>query len=480
MRGGATKPESYCKITVYLQHNAPLLHENIQDLCLFGLFNARGNSGVTFLLPDVKTQGKIDKLVGTDAQEAVNMITACVLPVYMSDISDFNSQKDDIPNKMGHKLPIKGVTSSSVELSNGAKITRDSKFKSLYKTSNIAVFLIDGEVPTTGENTSIVKKKKGSGRSKYKGGNDSDFNKEDRTIGNTWSDHVKEAGLITIARLGRSGGIDHLTHLTISLLNFMINGGDKSTPCLKKLGELLVKVMPVSPLYCLFIFPLMSNDELTRWINSPLEYNKFTRLNDLLSLGLNKHKNTEYTKVKSRENVVGLNATSICEHIIGHAKELKNNCLGTTFDDVIEYRFKGNDGFINWICSVSEFTFLYTTIYTEAIDKKCSNTIKMVTDTFHKLIVLGFSSWSSKTLILMDPSIDGNLYSKERFCTIMSMFVSHRFFPMGCLSIEDLGQINDGSHNNVVYGKDLPPNYVVITSDEHITAKFFIKHLKNG
>ena len=127
MYGGSSTPESYCKITTYLQHHAPTLHDNIQDLCLFGAFSTRGGAGVTLLLPDSKTLKKIDQMVGKDSRKAVDMIKACILTSYLSSIELFRSPT--ISNKLGFKLPVEHVSSSEVKLSNGATITVDRKFK---------------------------------------------------------------------------------------------------------------------------------------------------------------------------------------------------------------------------------------------------------------------------------------------------------------------------------------------------------------
>jgi hypothetical protein len=474
MYGGASKPESYCKITVYLQHNAPLLYENIQDLCLFGAFNARGRNGVTFLLPDKKTQEKIDKLVGQDARKAVAMINACVLPVYLENIEAFRSHQDDIPNKLGNKLPIKDVTSSSVELSNGAKITRDGKFKRLHDDSNVAVYTLDGEVPTTGEASQALNKKKGS-RGRYSGGND-DFSEEHKAKpGTSWTQVVDEAALITVSRLGR-GGIDHLTHLTISLLNFMLKS-DASTPELKELGALLVKVMPVSPLYCLFILPLMTPVEVKLWLENPQQYNKMDKLKEFMSMGLCMHDKVD-KEIKSRENVVSLQATNICTELIEYAGKIRDMVLGDNYTNVFNKRFGGPDGFKHWICSLSENTFLYSTLYVKAVDKKDGSTVKLIIDSFIRFVGKTFKSTWKETLVLLDPDLD-TLYTKERFCTILSLFVSHRFFPMGCKNLNELAAIVDGSQNGVTYGGALAPNLVVITSDEHITADFWVRTIKN-
>jgi hypothetical protein len=476
MYGGASKPESYCKITVYLQHNAPLLYENIQDLCLFGSFNTRGSSGVTFLLPDKKTQEKIDKLVGQDARKAVAMINACILPVYLENIEAFRSHQDDIPNKLGNKLSIKdnGVTSSSVELSNGAKITRDSKFKRLYDTTNMAVYSLDGEVPTTGEASQAMNKNKGS-RGGYQGGND-DFNNEHKTAsGTSWTQVVEEAALITVSRLDR-GGIDHLTHLTISLLHFMLNS-EASTAGLKELGALLVKVMPVSPLYCLFILPLMSEEEVKMWLDNPQKYSKMEMLKSFLSMGIDMQDQVD-KNIKNRTNVVSLQATNICTELIVYAGKIRDMALPGDYTRLFNARFGGPEGFNHWICSLSENTFLYSTLYVKAVDGRDRPTVKLIIDSFIRFVAKRFNGNWKETIMLIDPSID-ILYSKERFCTILSLFVSHRFFPMGCKNLNSLASTIDGTHNNVVYGGSLAPNLVVPTSDEHITAEFWVRTIKD-
>ena len=70
--------------------------------------------------------------------------------------------------------------------------------------------------------------------------------------------------------------------------------------------------------------------------------------------------------------------------------------------------------------------------------------------------------------------------SKERFCTILSLFISHRFFPMGG-DLDTLAAIesSDGKNNGVIYNENLAPNLITPTSDEHITAKFLLSKSQN-
>jgi hypothetical protein len=473
MYGGASKPESYCKITVYLQHNAPLLYENIQDLCLFGAFNTRGRNGVTFLLPGKKTQEKIDNLVGQDARKAVSMINACILPVYLENIEDFRSQQDDIPNKLGNKLPIKEITSSSVELSNGAKITRDSKFKRLHDTSPVAVYLLDGEVPTTGDESQAFNKKKGK-NTEYSGGND-DFKElggHRGQNGHSWDKMVEEAIAICLIRVGNTG-IDHITHLGLSLINHLLSQVQGSD--LHKLGMLLCKVHPVSPLYYLFCGCLLTDEERKQWVNSVKQYPKLSTLQKHLGMGLKQHAAVD-SNFKKRENVMALQATNICTSLIKHASDIRDTYLsGEDFS-----RFGGADKFSEWIVLVSEFTFLFTKHYTRNVSGGNMVELKQIFDTYKRWVLnsCAAKNWMS-ALTLVNPKLDNVLmFSKERFCTILSLYVSHRFFPMGC-DLQSLAKKSDGNNEGVVYGGSLAPNLIVPTCDDHITAKFWLKTIKD-
>lgn len=468
MYGGGTKPESYCKITLYLQHNAPLIHDNIQDLCLFGIFNVRGDNGVTFLLPDKKTQAKIDKLVGQDAKKAVAMINACVLPVYLPNIEDFGTHKDDIPNKLGNKLPVKEVTSSSVELVNGAKITRDSKFKRMYETSKMAVYSLDGEVPTVGESSNAMNKKKSTRKGGYYGGND-DFKVGEREKSGTEPRQMIEEAIAISALRAETGGIDYMTHLGMSLLHWMQNqDGD-----LKKLATVLCKVHPISPLYYLFILPLLSPDEISEWVKHPTDYNRWETLCGLVGLGAMKHSEIE-RKHKTQDVVTGFTATSICETIIGRAGKMMDD-IEILEDDCS--RWGGCEGFKNWICLVSEFTFLYTKPYVGALHGNDKHTVEVILNTYKQFVLTHGTNWRG-ALTLICPELDNMMASKERFCTILSCYISRRFFPMGG-NLDELAKIDNGNTGGVIYGKDLAPNLIVPTSDEHLTAKFWKKTVPN-
>jgi hypothetical protein len=335
------------------------------------------------------------------------------------------------------------------------------------------VFLLDGEVPTTGDESKVFNKKKGD-RKEYSGGND-DF--EDREghrghKGYEWNNMVEEAIAICIIRAGRDD-IDHITHLGLSLINHLLSQEQGSD--LHNLGVLLCKVHPVSPLYYLFCGCLLTNEERKQWVGSAKEYPKFSTLQTHLGMGLKQHTAVDST-FKKKENAMALQAIDICTSLIAYAGEIGDTYLkGEDFS-----RFGGKDKFSEWIVLVSEFTFLFTRHYTRGIINGKTEGLKQLFNNYKGWVLNSCATKDWKTaLTLVNPTLDNVLmFSKERFCTILSLYVSHRFFPMGCDLKSLAGQAN-GDNKGVMYGETLAPNLVVPTSDEHITARFWVNTVKD-
>lgn len=494
MYGGATQPERYCKITTYLQFNAPLLNEVIQNLCMFGMFNPRGQKGATYLVFDKKTQVAVDKMVGIDTHKAKSMIEACLLPVYLESIESFRDQQDDIPNMLGNKLPIKEVSSSSVTLSNGSKITKDSKFKRLYPNSNIAVYLIDGEVPTSGEKSDVFGKKNGNRANQgfsggYSGGHDGSLSSGQYARGRSaydWVFMVADAKKTAMLKAEhRVGGIDQLTHLSTSLINFLLKGGASNEAALTKLGELLCKVHPISPLYYLFVGCLLPEQVRQAWVSTPdMSYNNLETLKKHLAKGLYSEQKNIESKYKNKDEVLRLDATSICATVIRTAKNITDAHLGDYADTMNTY-FGGVDHFARWVVLVSEFTFLYTGFYTKAYDNGDTKELQNIFDSYNRWVlphVANNSNQFGKGLTLTNAQLANTLFSKEQFCTILSLFVSRRFFPVGSPDLDALAQkqssttAQDGA---IYHGGNIAPNLIVPTSDEHTTAAFWVRTIND-
>ena len=467
MYGGATRPESYCKITSYIQHNAPNLYENIQDLCLFGLFNARGKNGVTFLLPDDKTLAKIDKLVGTDARKAVAMINALTIPMYLGSVSDFKANQSDIPNKLGNKLPIKDVSSNAVELSNGAVIGPAGDFKRLYDNNNINVFLIKGEVPTDGEASQSLGKKGGYGyRGGYSGGNDNEFASEwEESESKEWSPGILidlSKSQIKTRMKHHIKTIDPLTHGTISLLYSMEQGDDGQC---KQLATLLKEVMPVSPLaywFILYAVGLKNQSALREWVNNPKQYSKrevldatFFAADDANNIAVDTAKQNA-VRTLNRANITSVVANLYKECFDKLSPESKQ-CAERCFGDLAK--------FCQWWQAMNEFCYLFTAQYVSAYQRGCVVEVTQIFHLFHNLVGPGLASENYEKCHLLTTEVTTNsLQVKERFCTLLSFMVSR-----SCVSLR--GVKVPANVTPVNLGEK--PNNVSPSTRGHMTIAFW-------
>lgn len=395
MIGGSTKPELYCRITTYLQHNANTLYDNLNDLCLFGAFNTRGGRGVTFLLPDKKTQKKIDSLVGTDARKAVAMINALILPVYLGGLDDFESNKDDIPNKLGNKLPIKSITGSACILDNGAKITIDPGFNALYDNTRMNIFKIDGEVPITGEASQALSKK---GRG-FRGGRESKCDRLEKLF---YEMKGKTKGFI---KYGRANEVDPLTCCLAGL---------SDTP-------LLIATNNGSPLQVPFLLGVLKNNEHESVPSSEVK----GKLQSLFSQGDSKILADE-KKVRASD-IQNLNIGNIRDHI----KQRYTACWNTCSSD-IQNLFTNKASFVNWCMAKDEFCLIYTNKYINAVyDKKKGEVLEI----FHNLnnVVLGglIEGKYNKCLHLTGTEINPDT---RWFCKMLDMYTNSMSFSINNVS----------------------------------------------
>ena len=170
MSNKATKPKKFCRVGVYLQHKHPVLYQNIQDLCLGGLLSTGRGRSVTFIVPDKKTQDKINKLVGSDPAKAVDLLKCHTITQQVINLSDFS---DGLPCANGKVIKAVNVTSAHAELSNKVKITKVKDYVKLYPDSRDEVLMASGEVSVSKDSSSSSKSTKKEGGSVYSGGKDS-------------------------------------------------------------------------------------------------------------------------------------------------------------------------------------------------------------------------------------------------------------------------------------------------------------------
>lgn len=387
MYGGKSRqsPQSYCKITTYLRHHAETLHENIEDLCLFGLFKTRGRSGVTLLLPDKKLCARIDKMVGTNSKLAVDMIKAHVLPVYMGSIGDFKDSKDDIPNLLGNKLPIKDVTGSIV-LENGAKITKVAPgFERLYDDARINIFLIEsssgGEgVPVDSDKSS--KQLTGNKRRKkggYTGG----------------SDYADSAFLVSKSEISLEfvyGGIKsdierrmkgHLKGSNSPLLHahFAFHASEFVPDYAKTISK-ETRTGHMTDILFDLAMPCINDGVLKNLYGNINYYNDSESFKNSFKSTTT---DTYYTDLNSfkQETVRGINGTSFLKDlkkVFNRALELKGESLLKLIN---EAGFDSPDAFINWWIMKCEFAFYFSARLASAISKGDELGLKDVKHIFH-------------------------------------------------------------------------------------------------
>jgi hypothetical protein len=172
-----------CRISRYLEKVDPELYALIDAVCLTGtLDNSR--SGVTFMWPkDVKDfKPKLQKLIYSsnheDVDKGVDLINAHILKARLTTPHDWEAQKADIPNSQypSHRVKVAGVKGDTISLEGGITAKYDTGFKPM-RTDAMAVMIVDGIMPTTGEKSEAIKMrgkmmKRGNKVGSYDGGSD--------------------------------------------------------------------------------------------------------------------------------------------------------------------------------------------------------------------------------------------------------------------------------------------------------------------
>lgn len=483
MYGGRTKPQKYCTIPVYLQHNAPGLFENIQDLCLYKLFSLRKGKGVTFLLPDSKGLKQINDATKNNSSLAVELIQACVIPKYLSSISDFSTYRDSIVNKNKQKIDIKSVNTTTVRLANGAELTKDSAYKRLYpESSNSSVFKLKGPIATGGT--------KVTGGYTI-GGNDTEFNKDGRKGLKmfSWKALFDQSSSSGIKNRSKFGLIDPWSHGIISLNYFLKNSSDAK---LNSIYTISVCTSTVSPLHFLSVAPLLGAEGLKKWVQTPGDYDKLEQYKDQLDQDIPESYYSSLDNAKY-ELVHSIDKTNICEKIkelfrkqCGSLKaESKSLGLRVDLGTAIQNVFKSDEKFCKWWLASCELSNLFTESYISAYSKLDSKTpelkrdaegdIKKICDLYsnHYLNNLVDKKYGACAFILDETTLNADSNVKERFCAALAFLVND-----DCMA--------SGSNNSIEYARkskkrspcELKPNNLKATSYSPGRNNFMISKIR--
>ncbi len=146
-----------CSISQWLKNYDKDLWNAIEESCSLSLFRIRG-AGITFLYPTNTTLRKtlITKLKDNDFS-GVQLLKSLIIVGYLDEISAWEEQKDDIPNKLGINIKVADITGDKVILDNKAavKLFDKKKFAPREDRENMAVWeyngangIMDGEKST--------------------------------------------------------------------------------------------------------------------------------------------------------------------------------------------------------------------------------------------------------------------------------------------------------------------------------------------
>jgi hypothetical protein len=153
LKGGSgnKKMKKFPRVIDYLEAHHKDIYDLFDDLAMHSALTPRRGGSITFLLPDTAVVSQIRKAIESDRPEdATDMLSALILTDLFESPSDFQEKQDDIPNLLGKRLVVKGVSGSKVTLESGELVV-DPKFKPFERQGtarrgNLAVWLLKGKV----------------------------------------------------------------------------------------------------------------------------------------------------------------------------------------------------------------------------------------------------------------------------------------------------------------------------------------------
>jgi hypothetical protein len=398
---------------------------------MFGALNPKRGGGITLLLPSKEVQEEIDAEVGKDAKNAVDLIKSLILKTYIPSINDFN---DNVVNLIGMKLPVKKVSSNTVELINDGKITEQtsSKFTPLFtERINIACYKLEGKIPVS----DIPAETTG----KYEGGRDSDYSKYGRNIiqGSCWKTHVSNIKDQVKNYIKR--GVNGVDPLTLTLLSLAISNQKINSAKIEEFTD----YMPCSPLAALFLGEYFSTQELKEWSMLGKEYNNKDVLNKLY--GDFKQHGTKF------ESIQDMTPDTIGAKMAGQVKEMTNN-------DIEDFNY--------YILGAQEFCYYFTMPYINAIRTRDSSQVEHIFNYY--LTHINGQTGRKRCLFVQNSPVDFETFQKERFCSSLSFYVNDAFLTTG-LNTDSKGKTDGENMGEYIYGwgKDVRPDNLTTPTSFH-------------
>ncbi len=142
----------HCRIFQWVEAKDPEFAGAIRDLCLEGVLSpGKGGAGVTFLYPEDAAYRAdiVAKTYSDDADAAVKLIEALIVPDALHKASDFQARK--VGNRLGVPFVVEGVNGGKVRLAGGAELAQANDFSPLERRAGkVAVWKLTGRVPAEG------------------------------------------------------------------------------------------------------------------------------------------------------------------------------------------------------------------------------------------------------------------------------------------------------------------------------------------
>lgn len=131
-------------LLVYLEEKEKRLFLAIQSLCAGGLLIPCGKEkGLTLMLPlDKQEVEKFVNAADSDEEFALQTLKSWILRVGLPDPLSFAKVKEDLPNKLGQKVPVRSINRQYVILGNGGKLVPVSEFNKA--KSNVYIYHYTG------------------------------------------------------------------------------------------------------------------------------------------------------------------------------------------------------------------------------------------------------------------------------------------------------------------------------------------------
>ena len=193
-----SKSKKSCSLTQWLKNFDRKFWEAVEESCTTVLFKTSKEAGVTFLYPvDATLRNKIISLLKDNDIEGIRMLQSLIITGYLPDGNAWDTQKDDIPNKLKIRMQVTSVIGDRVLLSNGAELTpmNAKNFTARQDRQNMAVWEYKGKnLMMEGDDTEFKYAKKGAAKPAPKKGGM--FNKNLKIFGLAKSCEGKAVALL--------------------------------------------------------------------------------------------------------------------------------------------------------------------------------------------------------------------------------------------------------------------------------------------